>query len=330
MAKPSRRTKQQQLIELLQTENGATAAELSTTLGWQPHTVRAPLTGLRKAGHAVARCTRGGGASAYSLQHRTGCLMRRKKLDREGLARELASLLTLDRGALKERWENLYGSTPPERLSRNFLQPGTRLPAAGAGDRRPVAADKACLDRTTADIDAGRAVAPVRRIKTGTKLLRDWQGITHEVMIVEDGVLYAGERYRSLSEVASRITGAHWSGPAFFGLVRRKRACRVRRPCCGAARSIPANPRRGWSRISTRSMPSEEACEAFIRSQRSEAWKLVEMHYDDGGISGGTMERPTLQRLFDDTERDGGGDGPADLRALPGAGLCPEAQGSAR
>jgi hypothetical protein len=43
-----------------------------------------------------------------------------------------------------------------------------------------------------------------------------------------------------------------------------------------------------------------EACEAFIKSQQGEGWRLVKRAYDDGGLSGGTMERPALQRLLDD------------------------------
>jgi site-specific DNA recombinase len=43
-----------------------------------------------------------------------------------------------------------------------------------------------------------------------------------------------------------------------------------------------------------------EACEAFIRSQAGEGWRLSNAHYDDGGLSGGTMERAALQRLLDD------------------------------
>jgi len=43
-----------------------------------------------------------------------------------------------------------------------------------------------------------------------------------------------------------------------------------------------------------------EACEAFIKSQASEGWKLVKNAYDDGGLSGGTMERPALKRLLAD------------------------------
>src|ERR1700723_3585503 len=41
-----------------------------------------------------------------------------------------------------------------------------------------------------------------------------------------------------------------------------------------------------------------EACEAFIKSQAGEGWRLVKTAYDDGGLSGGTMERPALQRLL--------------------------------
>ena len=46
-----------------------------------------------------------------------------------------------------------------------------------------------------------------------------------------------------------------------------------------------------------------EACEAFIRSQRNEGWRLIETAYDDGGLSGGSLDRPALQRLFADIAR---------------------------
>ena len=43
-----------------------------------------------------------------------------------------------------------------------------------------------------------------------------------------------------------------------------------------------------------------EACEAYIKSQAHEGWKLLPQGYDDGGLSGGTLDRPALQRLLDD------------------------------
>ena len=54
-------------------------------------------------------------------------------------------------------------------------------------------------------------------LKPGTKLIREWQGRVHEVVIVEDGYVWSGKRYRSLSQIARIITGTRWSGPRFFG-----------------------------------------------------------------------------------------------------------------
>ena len=45
-----------------------------------------------------------------------------------------------------------------------------------------------------------------------------------------------------------------------------------------------------------------EACEAYIKSQQHEGWVLIEKNYDDGGFSGGTLERPAVQKLFKDIE----------------------------
>jgi hypothetical protein len=49
-------------------------------------------------------------------------------------------------------------------------------------------------------------------------LIRVWQGETHQVIVLEDGYLYADKKWRSLSAIAKAITGTHWSGPVFFGL----------------------------------------------------------------------------------------------------------------
>jgi hypothetical protein len=49
-------------------------------------------------------------------------------------------------------------------------------------------------------------------------LLREWHGTTHQVTVLKDGLLFRGQRYRSLSAVAQAITGSRWSGPLFFGL----------------------------------------------------------------------------------------------------------------
>jgi hypothetical protein len=54
--------------------------------------------------------------------------------------------------------------------------------------------------------------------------VRQWRGHTHTVLVREDGFEYEGQHYGSLTVIAERITGAHWSGPRFFGLTQRVRA----------------------------------------------------------------------------------------------------------
>jgi hypothetical protein len=60
------------------------------------------------------------------------------------------------------------------------------------------------------------------QLKPGTKLLRQWQGELHEVVVADQGFGYQGHRYQSLSEIARVITGTRWSGPAFFGLKKSR------------------------------------------------------------------------------------------------------------
>jgi len=57
-------------------------------------------------------------------------------------------------------------------------------------------------------------------LKPGGRLLREWNGTTHVVDVTEDGFLWRGQTYRSLSVIARTITGSHWSGPRFFGLTK--------------------------------------------------------------------------------------------------------------
>lgn len=56
-------------------------------------------------------------------------------------------------------------------------------------------------------------------LKPGARLVREWHGRTHTVTVTDDGFEYAGASYSSLTKVAKKITGAHWSGPRFFGLL---------------------------------------------------------------------------------------------------------------
>jgi hypothetical protein len=61
-----------------------------------------------------------------------------------------------------------------------------------------------------------------QRFKSGTKLVREWRGKTHEVTLNDEGYHYMEKTYKSLSPIAREITGTRWSGPAFFGTKKVK------------------------------------------------------------------------------------------------------------
>ena len=67
---------------------------------------------------------------------------------------------------------------------------------------------------------AGKSAVDDERIslRPGTRLVREWHGTMHQVVVLENGYEHEGRHYSSLSQVASAITGAHWSGPRFFDL----------------------------------------------------------------------------------------------------------------
>jgi len=71
---------------------------------------------------------------------------------------------------------------------------------------------KSASSRKSAKVTARRTVA------AGSVLLREWHGVSHRVTVLDDGVVFNHQRYRSLSAVAREITGTRWSGPLFFGL----------------------------------------------------------------------------------------------------------------
>jgi hypothetical protein len=151
---------------------------------------------------------------------------RHRLADPAGLASELASLPTLERPDLVQRWRFLYGTEPPTKISRPILIQAIayRMQEKALGGLRPLTLR--ALARAVEEIALGQpvAVAPARiRLRPGTRLLRGWQGVTYEATVLEDGVLFRGERYRSLSEVARAITGSRWSGPLFFGLKATKK-----------------------------------------------------------------------------------------------------------
>lgn len=138
------------------------------------------------------------------------------------LAERLAGLEGLSSDALKAEWKRLYRSLPPLGLSRDLL---IRAIAFKLQERLHGGLSRAVkrrIESLAAGIDTGsREKAPAISLRAGARLIRDWQGKSHQVLVLEGGFEYQGTRYPSLSKIASDITGTHWSGPRFFGLKRR-------------------------------------------------------------------------------------------------------------
>ena len=127
---------------------------------------------------------------------------------------------TKGNAALKAAWLEAFGNSPPIRASDRYIRSvlsyriqertGPKLPAK---TRRQLARLADAFER-----DPNHRPAAIRRMKEGTKLLREWNGVTHEVTALAKGFEYQGMYHRSLSAIAREITGTRWSGPAFFGL----------------------------------------------------------------------------------------------------------------
>jgi Protein of unknown function (DUF2924) len=140
------------------------------------------------------------------------------------IAETLARLSAATIFELRGEWRRLHRAPPPMRLSRDLLLRGINYKL----QERPLGGKSILrkLERLNLDSEASDAQKPARPIslKAGARLVREWRGVTYTVLVHADGFEWSSRRYRSLTIVAREITGAHWSGPRFFGL--RKRAGR--------------------------------------------------------------------------------------------------------
>jgi hypothetical protein len=128
---------------------------------------------------------------------------------------EIAELSERSTHDLRLAWRRLHRTDPPLGLSRDLL---IRALAHQLQERTHGGTSRA-LRRRLRKAGAPRDTGIV--LRTGTRLVRHWRGHVHTVLVREDGFEYEGQHYRSLTVITERITGAHWSGPRFFGLNKR-------------------------------------------------------------------------------------------------------------
>ena len=137
-------------------------------------------------------------------------------MDSRAIEGEIDRIRSLGLEALRREWRRLSHSEPP-RISRDLLvlALGYRLQeiahgGLGKATRRKLQTMAKVL-RTTGRVGP----TPSLDLKPGARLVREWRGRTHTVTVTEDGFEYAGTSYPSLTKIAKKITGAHWSGPRF-------------------------------------------------------------------------------------------------------------------
>src|SRR5262249_38694447 len=131
----------------------------------------------------------------------------------------IAGLLDRSTPELRLAWRQLHRAGPPLGLSRDLLIRALAYDLQERAHGGPRAAMRRRMRILAAGLDKGANTGVVR--KTGTTLWGAWRGRAHRVLVQKDGFEYEGQRYRSLTVIAERITGAHWSGPRFFGLTQR-------------------------------------------------------------------------------------------------------------
>ena len=144
---------------------------------------------------------------------------------------QIAALAGLSVPELDAEYRRLFGR-PPRRRHPEFLRKRIcfqlqvaaygGLPGPARAELERLAQDlqipnAAPQDRVRTDDRAGQAGRP----RPGTVLQRNWHDRQIRVEVTGDGFLFDGEHFASLSAIAKRVTGQHWSGPRFFNLVGR-------------------------------------------------------------------------------------------------------------
>ena len=148
---------------------------------------------------------------------------------------DVAALNNLSRDDLAHRWRKVYGHPPPKGVRRDFLlraaawhlqvkrlgglSPDTRrlLRAAMINAKKQLLVTESGTPAIEPEIDIEIA-KPRKRLSPGMRLVREWNGRSHIVDVLEEGFAFEGRLHKSLTAIAQQITGTHWSGPRFFGL----------------------------------------------------------------------------------------------------------------
>lgn len=131
----------------------------------------------------------------------------------------VAKLKTMSRAQLRAAWREQYRTPAPD-IGPDLLRRGVAHRMQERQFGKLASTTKREIDKilTTLEQDGAVDTTGPAKLKPGTRLIRSWHGTVHQVLVLADGFEHEGRSYRSLSQIARAITGAHWSGPRFFGL----------------------------------------------------------------------------------------------------------------
>ena len=137
---------------------------------------------------------------------------------------DFAAFDTMDRDKCIETWRKRFGREPPKYVSVQFMRRALVYEAQVKAQGGLSPAVRTALERSMNDVRKSNGKAgsgppvPSQLLRPGTQLFREWNGRSYQVEVLDNGFRMDGKTYRSLTATARKITGAHWSGPRFFGV----------------------------------------------------------------------------------------------------------------
>lgn len=128
--------------------------------------------------------------------------------------------MTVDR--LRSEWRRVFDDPPPSGYTPSLLRLGLAYKVQDRVHARLPEHIARMIERQARTPADSSSAPPATVLSPGTRLVREWHGESHHVLVINTGYVYRDRQYPSLTSIARKITGAAWSGPRFFGLVSRR------------------------------------------------------------------------------------------------------------
>lgn len=129
------------------------------------------------------------------------------------MANDLKDIMQLDRNGLIAVWSDLFDHAAPRSISAQLMRRIIEFELQSRIQCGLPVSTKRRLEK----LSKSDAKLEVTALVANTRLIREWNGVTHIVDVTDNGFVWRRKSYRSLSAIARAITGARWSGPRFFG-----------------------------------------------------------------------------------------------------------------